>query len=307
MAAMNSPIRILSLGAGVQSSALALMYAANIPRLNGQTVDVAMFADTQNEPAHVYQWLDWLEQQLPFPVIRVTAGNLADYATTIVTSKRGYQYINNGIPIPVLHADGARGIGRRFCTYHFKIVPLQRAALQLAGGRAALRAWRKTDGSQPLVEMLIGISVDEWARAKPSRVPWMRHSHPLLDMDITRAGCLKWMQDMSFPLPNKSACTFCPYHSDAHWADMKENDQESWQSAVRFELDIQTAMAAVQQHNAQRPENQSAERQASLKARLFLHKSLVPLDQVVLKPQQTEGQFGLWDEMAEECEGICGV
>lgn len=64
--------RFLSLGAGVQSSTLALMIAHG----EIEPVDAAIFADTQWEPSHVYDWLDWLEKQLPFPVYRVTHGNL---------------------------------------------------------------------------------------------------------------------------------------------------------------------------------------------------------------------------------------
>ena len=59
----------LSLGAGVQSSTIALMAAAGeitpMPK-------AAIFADTEAEPASVYKWLEWLERQLPFPVHRVT-------------------------------------------------------------------------------------------------------------------------------------------------------------------------------------------------------------------------------------------
>jgi hypothetical protein len=54
---MSEPIHILSLGAGVQSSTLALMAAA------GEVTPMptaAIFADTQDEPASVYRWLDWL-------------------------------------------------------------------------------------------------------------------------------------------------------------------------------------------------------------------------------------------------------
>ena len=66
---------VLSLGAGVQSSTLALMAA------KGEVTpmpDVAVFADTGYEPKAVYAWLDWLEKQLPFPVAKVTRGNLRD-------------------------------------------------------------------------------------------------------------------------------------------------------------------------------------------------------------------------------------
>ena len=75
---------ILSLGAGVQSSTLALMAA------HGEITpmpDCAIFADTMGEPAEVYKWLDWLEKQLPFPVYRVTAGNLQDECLTLTEAK----------------------------------------------------------------------------------------------------------------------------------------------------------------------------------------------------------------------------
>jgi len=71
--------RFLSLGAGVQSSTLALMIA------HGELdpVDAAIFADTQWEPRKVYEWLDWLEAEIqrcphPFPVYRVTQGSLRE-------------------------------------------------------------------------------------------------------------------------------------------------------------------------------------------------------------------------------------
>ena len=62
---------IISLGAGVQSSTMALMAA------KGEITpmpDAAIFADTGWEPKYVYDWLDWLETQLPFPVHRVSGG-----------------------------------------------------------------------------------------------------------------------------------------------------------------------------------------------------------------------------------------
>jgi 3'-phosphoadenosine 5'-phosphosulfate sulfotransferase (PAPS reductase)/FAD synthetase len=67
--AMNHLPQYLSLGAGVQSSTLALMAARGEI---GPMPKAAIFADTQAEPESVYRWLDWLEKQLPFPVHRVT-------------------------------------------------------------------------------------------------------------------------------------------------------------------------------------------------------------------------------------------
>ena len=51
-------VRVLSLGAGVQSSTLALMIEhGEVPM-----VDCAIFADTGDEPKEVYKWLDFLKQ-----------------------------------------------------------------------------------------------------------------------------------------------------------------------------------------------------------------------------------------------------
>lgn len=65
-------LRILSLGAGVQSTTLALMAAhGEIDR-----VDCAIFADTQSEPKAVYDHLERLRAALPFPVYIVSKGSL---------------------------------------------------------------------------------------------------------------------------------------------------------------------------------------------------------------------------------------
>ena len=59
-----SDLRILSLGAGVQSSTLALM----IEKGEVPMVDAAIFSDTFGEPKAVYEWLEWLKKQLSFPI-----------------------------------------------------------------------------------------------------------------------------------------------------------------------------------------------------------------------------------------------
>jgi len=60
---------ILSLGAGVQSSTLALLATQGLVK---PMPVAAIFADVKAEPAGVYKWLDYLEKLLPFPVIIFT-------------------------------------------------------------------------------------------------------------------------------------------------------------------------------------------------------------------------------------------
>lgn len=130
-------MRVLSLGAGVQSSTLALMSArGDLPVL-----DCAIFADTQGEPQAVYDYLGWLESVLPFPVYRVTRGNLWESASTPRRTRDGKRtYISTGIPVYTV--DGLRkGKGKRQCTRTFKVEPVTRKARELVGSDATA-AWR---------------------------------------------------------------------------------------------------------------------------------------------------------------------
>src|SRR4051794_37218529 len=69
-------LRILSLGAGVQSTTVLLLaLCGEFPH----RLDCAIFADTGWEPKGVYEHLQWLEGKAKeggIPVHRVSAGNL---------------------------------------------------------------------------------------------------------------------------------------------------------------------------------------------------------------------------------------
>ena len=91
---------VISLGAGVQSSCMALM--ASRGELLGIKVDFAIFADTQDESAKVYRWLGWLESQLTFPVHRVTVGSLSKSTLQMRTTKDGRKFSRTNIPFYTL-------------------------------------------------------------------------------------------------------------------------------------------------------------------------------------------------------------
>lgn len=93
----KEPIHLISLGAGVQSSTMALMAAKG--EITPMPV-AAIFADTKAEPKSVYTWLDWIEKQLPFPLYRVSCGNLTMDSLLLRTSKKtGKTYQKPGIQI----------------------------------------------------------------------------------------------------------------------------------------------------------------------------------------------------------------
>lgn len=269
--ASEKRLRVLSLGAGVQSSTLALMIAAGELEL----INCAVFADTQSEPEAVYRHLDWLERQLPFPVHRVTAGSLREQ---IMAATKGEARMDARPPFFV--SDG--GMLNRQCTQDYKLIPILRKVRELIGLKPRERA-PKT----PTVEQWIGISLDEAMRMKPSRLPYIVHRWPLIERRMTRVDCLAWLKVRGYPIPPKSACTFCPYHDDALWRDMRANDPVSFADALAVDRAIRNGLPGARKH-----------------AQWFLHVSRKPLDEVDFRTAEEAGQGRLF---ANECEGMCGV
>ena len=264
-------IRVLSLGAGVQSSTMALMFA------KGELTpmpDCAIFADTQSEPSAVYRWLDWLEIQLPFPVRRVTEGSLRDDLIASIHNKRFAS-----IPFYTESKSGG-GMMRRQCTREYKVAPITQELRRLVGLKPRQRAPKEI-----IVTQFIGISADEALRMKPSREHWIEHRWPLVEKGMTRGHCLEWMERNGFPKPTKSACTFCPYHDDRAWRDMKASDPESWADAVKIDEAIRGGVRGT-------------------KEKLYLHRSMKPLVDVDFRQAE---DFGQVDAFTNECEGMCGV
>lgn len=268
-------MHIISLGAGVQSSTMALMAAhgeiAPMP-------DCAIFADTGAEPEAVYHHLDWLEGKLPFPIHRVSAGNLRD---EIMTAMAGSKLRMDARP-PFFTGKG--GMLNRQCTQDYKLVPIIRKVRELIGLAKGQRAPQAV-----VVEQWIGISYDEAIRMKPSRLPFIRHRWPLVEAAMRRHQCLAWCEKQGYPKPVKSACTFCPYTDNARWREMKTNDPVSWADAVAIDKTIRGGMPGPK---------------APKGDQWFVHGDRVPLDQVDLSNAEDRGQLNLFNN---ECEGMCGV
>jgi len=277
---MSEPIQLISLGAGVQSSTMALMAAKGEI---GPMPAAAIFADTQAEPASVYQWLDWLEKQLPFPVYRVTAGSLTTTALTVNTNKKtGKAYLRKLIPAYTLNPDGSKGLLGRDCTLDHKIQPLTKKARELG----KIKHGQKHIG----VIQWIGISLDEVSRMKPSRLPWSQHRWPLIELEMSRHDCFRWMEKNGFPKPPRSACVYCPFHSDHEWRRLKTEEPSAFADAVKFEKDLQALHA-------------NHEGGGKIKSLPFLNKRLVPLDQIDFSDDPRQGYL----DFINECEGMCGV
>lgn len=261
----------LSLGAGVQSSALLLMACAGeLPK-----PEHAIFADTQWEPAGVYKQLDYLRAHAEAAGIAwhvVSAGDIkAEFRIGDVGGQRkdGTRFVS---PPLFIRENGEVSMLQRQCTKDYKIAPVRRKLREL-----------QSDRKEP-VELWIGISWDEIQRMKPADKKWVTHRWPLIERRMRREQCLKWLRENGHPEPPKSACIGCPFHSNAVWLDMKRNDPESWASAVEADRAIRDGWG-------------------KLTGQVFLHRSCLPLDEA---PLEYKGQLDL-DLWPNECEGMCGV
>lgn len=268
-------IHVISLGAGVQSTTMALMAA------HGEITpmpDCAIFADTGAEPQAVYEHLKWLMSPnvLPFPVHVVQQGNL--YHDTVAGLNSTRQRFA-AVPWFIRNPDGSDGIGRRQCTSEYKLKPLRKKAREIAGLRKGQRS------KAPLVTMWIGISTDETYRAKNSGERWVANRWPLIEARMNRNDCLRWIERNGYPAPPRSACVFCPFHNDGEWRALRDAEgRTGWRMAVEVDRLIR--------------------RQPGMKGEQYAHSSRTPLGLVDFSTAEDRGQLNMFNN---ECEGMCGV
>lgn len=223
-------LRIVSLGAGVQSSAMLLMA---LDGRFGEIPDCAIFADTQWEPRVVYEWLDRLEREVaPFPIHRVTNGNIRGML-------RGE---GRRVALPFYMAPN-RPIDRQ-CTDEYKLKPVRREMRRLGA----------TMGNP--CELWIGISTDEAHRMKPSQRKYAVNRFPLIEAHLSRTDCSSYLVERVGETAPRSSCIGCPFHSDAEWGRLKGLSPKEWDDAVAFDEECRSFPGlhnAVYLHRSARP------------------------------------------------------
>ena len=223
----TEPMRVISYGGGVQSTALLVLAARG--RINFDTFLFANVGDDSEHPDTLAYVRD------------VAAPYAADHGITLHTLHRQrrdgstetlYGRLtkpgSRSLPIPVRMSNGAPGT--RNCTADFKI--------------AVTGKWVKQHGASKdhPATIGIGISLDEIHRANTRRAnPYERLVYPLIGigeetgLHMTRQDCLNLIRREGIPVPPKSACWFCPFHRPSAWTDMRRDRPDLFQRAADLE------------------------------------------------------------------------
>lgn len=264
-------MRTFSFGGGVQSMAVLVLAAAGRVQY-----DAFLFANVGDDSERAETLTYFQNVAKPY-----AAANGIELIELQKTKKNGeketiYSRVmregSKSLPLPVYMSTGAPG--KRSCTADFKI--------------GVISKWLKLHGatkSNPAVCGL-GISVDEIHRAKSeSGVAWQTLEYPLLDLRMFRRDCVKVIQDAGLPVPPKSACWFCPFHSKNEWQRMKREEPDVFDLAVNLELTI----------NSRRNERGMNS--------VYFNRDLVPLSQAI--GNQSVMDFGTEDAPCDT--GYCFV
>ena len=220
-------VTALSLGAGVGSVGLSLLFARGM--LDGWLQpDVAIFADTHAEPPHVYEQLDWLETQVPWPIIRTDCGlsldDVVDRQSRMLPVGKPLSQKEGNHCLPLYIWGG--GMATRQCTTHFKIAPIRRAVREWAGANPPFLC----------VNQYLGITRDEAHRMRGSDRAYITNLYPMVLDGWTRDRLVQWMAD-EYPglTVKRSSCYFCPFHNMREWLDLRRDYPDLYQRALEMD------------------------------------------------------------------------
>uniref|UniRef100_A0A6M3K387 Putative phosphoadenosine phosphosulfate n=1 Tax=viral metagenome TaxID=1070528 RepID=A0A6M3K387_9ZZZZ len=170
--------------------------------------------------------------------------------------------------LPVFTSGG--GQLRRQCTDHFKLKPIRRYLVQKYGRRFK-------------ANMMIGFSADEMNRRRISNKAWQTNIYPLIEKNMSREDCKNYLKEHGIQVPGKSSCVVCPFHSPKYWREFKAKYPDEYDEACKFDDKIRNLKFTKYNYyvcNIRRP--------------------LRDID-------WGNPQLIMFEDMSQECTGICGT
>jgi hypothetical protein len=221
------PLRVVSYGGGVQSTALLVLAATG--RIDFRTFLFANVGNDSEDPLT----LAYIEQHAaPYAEAHGIELHQLDRVPTKGRSRGEVETLygrltrdgSRSLPIPLRMSNGAPGT--RSCTADFKI--------------AVIGRWLRSHGASATnpATVGVGISLDEIERVNNRRdEPYERTVYPLLDHDppLRRSDCARVIRGAGLPVPPKSSCWFCPFHRPSTWAEMRRDRPDLFARACGLE------------------------------------------------------------------------
>ena len=196
-------MRVLSMGAGVQTTACLIKYH--------DKYDGVIFADTGNEYPETYFYIrNYLK---PF----CEAKHIPWHTVTNGRSSSLYKDCFDKKQTPFLR--------NRQCTREFKLVPIYRLLRKMGAKK-----------NNPIT-VDIGFSTDEINRLNSSKYAkqYEIKNYPLLHDKLNRNDCKRIITEYGWPLPVKSGCYFCGFQSKAVFAKLKYEHPDLYRKVMEME------------------------------------------------------------------------
>lgn len=237
-------LKILSCGAGMQSSALHLMACENaMARHAGKLLpwpavpiyDVSIFCDLGFEPPWVMNQVKFLED----------AGRSCGIPFVILPSPLYQDFINNfgerrtiSVPWWTIRDDGHKSKMPRNCTIDYKV---QIIAKYVKWTLLGYKKWQRLNPADVKAhEMHMGFSYEERRRCRENSNPLFVNHFPLVEMKMTRADNYAYIKDVWGLETRASACTFCPFHRNYFFMYLKEHEPEQYQQLLGVDHLLET-------------------------------------------------------------------
>lgn len=226
---VDGHLKVISYGGGVQSTAmLVLATQGKIP-----DVDAALFANVGDDAEHPATLSFVREIAIPWAAERGLPVHELHPQRHGANTTLWQEITKEGSRRDLIPVFGEAGnpMGRA-CTADFKIKTLHRW----------LRANGATKNNPAFVQL--GISTDEIERAGRGKDATVeRRQYPLLDLGLNRTDCMEVIRSAGLPVPPKSSCFFCPFHSELTWAELRRDHPDLFDKAQHLEDFVQKRKA----------------------------------------------------------------
>jgi hypothetical protein len=219
-------MRAFSYGGGVQSTAALILAAQG--RIDFPLFMFANVGEDSEYPATLEYFNKYARPYAERHGIEMVELRKRDRKGNVQTIYSKFMRPGNkwaGLPMRLSRKNNP---ARRNCTVDFKLAVI------------AKELKRRGASEQNPVTVGIGFSIDEMQRMRtddPTR-PWEHKEYPLIGLRLSRQDCGAVILREGLPLPPKSSCFFCPFHTLRDWQRLKLERPDLYDKTVAMERHI---------------------------------------------------------------------